>query len=160
MRYIAARHTFGPCSIVTLSCSIVTLSCSIVTISCSIVTLSCSIVTLSCSIVTVSCSIVTLSCSIVTVSCSIVTLSCFTDITVLLSKPQWKRTNVSTINKGDWVGLNEKTSQILKNVFCLNVLYWILIAVATIQSHYRPEVPRGFQEVKIPRLRDNGSGWW
>ena len=26
------------------------------------------------------------------------------------------------------------------------------------QSHYRPEVPRGFQEVKIPRLRDNG--WW
>ena len=20
--------------------------------------------------------------------------------------------------------------------------------------------PRGFQEVKVPRLRDNGSGWW
>jgi len=28
------------------------------------------------------------------------------------------------------------------------------------QSHYRPEVPREFQEVKIPRLRDNGPGWW
>ena len=28
------------------------------------------------------------------------------------------------------------------------------------QSHYRPEVPRGFQEVKIPRLRGNGPGWW
>jgi len=28
------------------------------------------------------------------------------------------------------------------------------------QSHYRPEVPRGFQEVKVPRLRENGSGWW
>jgi len=28
------------------------------------------------------------------------------------------------------------------------------------QSHYRPEVPRGFQEVKFPRLRDNGTGWW
>jgi len=28
------------------------------------------------------------------------------------------------------------------------------------QSHYRPEVPRGFQEVKAPRLRDNGPGWW
>jgi len=28
------------------------------------------------------------------------------------------------------------------------------------QSHYRPEVPRGFQEVKVLRLRDNGSGWW
>jgi len=28
------------------------------------------------------------------------------------------------------------------------------------QSHYRPEVPRGFQEVKVPRFRDNGTGWW
>jgi len=24
------------------------------------------------------------------------------------------------------------------------------------QPHYRPEVPRGFQEFKVPRLRDNG----
>ena len=28
------------------------------------------------------------------------------------------------------------------------------------QSHYRPEVPIWFQEVKVPRLRDNGPGWW
>ena len=28
------------------------------------------------------------------------------------------------------------------------------------ESHYRPEVPRGFQEVKVPRLRDIGRGWW
>jgi len=28
------------------------------------------------------------------------------------------------------------------------------------QSHYRPEVPRGFQEVKAPRLHDNDRGWW
>jgi len=28
------------------------------------------------------------------------------------------------------------------------------------QSHYRPEVPRGFQAVKVPRLRDNVPGWW
>jgi len=28
------------------------------------------------------------------------------------------------------------------------------------QSHYRPGVPRGFQEVKVPRFRDNGTGWW
>jgi len=28
------------------------------------------------------------------------------------------------------------------------------------QSHYRPDVPRGFQEVKVPRLRNNGPGWW
>ena len=27
-------------------------------------------------------------------------------------------------------------------------------------SRYRPEVPREFQEVKVPRLRDNGTGWW
>jgi len=23
-----------------------------------------------------------------------------------------------------------------------------------------PEGPRGFQEVKVPRFRDNGTGWW
>jgi len=28
------------------------------------------------------------------------------------------------------------------------------------QAHYRPEMPRGFQEVKVPRLGDNGPGWW
>jgi len=28
------------------------------------------------------------------------------------------------------------------------------------RSHYRLEVPTGFQEVKVPRLRDNGPGWW
>jgi len=26
------------------------------------------------------------------------------------------------------------------------------------QSHYRPEVPREFQEVKVPGLSDNGPG--
>jgi len=25
------------------------------------------------------------------------------------------------------------------------------------QSHYRP---RGFQEVKVPRFRQKGTGWW
>jgi hypothetical protein len=28
------------------------------------------------------------------------------------------------------------------------------------QFHYGPEVPREFQEVKAPTLRDNGPGWW
>ena len=28
------------------------------------------------------------------------------------------------------------------------------------QSHHRPEVPRGLQEVKVPKLRDNGPEWW
>jgi len=27
------------------------------------------------------------------------------------------------------------------------------------QSHYRPEVSRGFQEIKVPRLHDNSTGW-
>jgi len=27
------------------------------------------------------------------------------------------------------------------------------------QSHYRPEVPRGFQEVKVPRICNNGPEW-
>jgi len=35
-----------------------------------------------------------------------------------------------------------------------------LEAVKVNQSHYGPEVPRGVQEVKVPRLRDNGTGWW
>ena len=28
------------------------------------------------------------------------------------------------------------------------------------QSLYRPEVPRGFDEVQVPRLCDNGPEWW
>ena len=28
------------------------------------------------------------------------------------------------------------------------------------QPHYRPEVPRGFHEVKVTRLRDGDPGWW
>ena len=27
-------------------------------------------------------------------------------------------------------------------------------------SRYRPEVPRGFQEVKVPRFHDNGTEWY
>jgi len=28
------------------------------------------------------------------------------------------------------------------------------------QSRYGLEWPRGFQEVKVPRFHDNGTGWW
>ena len=35
-----------------------------------------------------------------------------------------------------------------------------IVKVKLNQSHYRPEVPRGSQKVKVPRLRDNGPGWW
>jgi hypothetical protein len=36
----------------------------------------------------------------------------------------------------------------------------IALKVKVNQSHYRPEVARGFQEVKVPRLRDSVPGWW
>jgi len=35
-----------------------------------------------------------------------------------------------------------------------------IISIKVNQCHYRPEVPRGFQEVKVPRLCDNDPGWW
>ena len=38
--------------------------------------------------------------------------------------------------------------------------YFLLNGLVNIQSRYRSEVPRGFQEVKVPRLHDNGTGWW
>jgi hypothetical protein len=28
------------------------------------------------------------------------------------------------------------------------------------QSHYKLEVLRGFQEVKVPRFHGNSTGWW
>jgi hypothetical protein len=36
----------------------------------------------------------------------------------------------------------------------------VVLVVVKNQSHYRPEVPRRFQEVKVPRLRENDTGWW
>jgi len=41
------------------------------------------------------------------------------------------------------------------------IVFWDIMFcnhVKVNQSHYRPEVPRGFQEVKVPRLCDNGTG--
>jgi len=35
--------------------------------------------------------------------------------------------------------------------------YWLRVKKKVKQSHYRPG---GFQEVKVPRFRDNGTGWW
>jgi len=40
------------------------------------------------------------------------------------------------------------------------LLSYILTIVKVKQSHYRPEVPRGFREVKVARLRDSGLGGW
>jgi len=35
---------------------------------------------------------------------------------------------------------------------------YIYIYIKVKQSHYRPEAPRRFQEVKVPRIHDNGTG--
>ena len=43
-----------------------------------------------------------------------------------------------------------------KNI-CNRKLYNVCFIIIN-QYHYRPDVPRGFQEVKVTRLRDNGTG--
>ena len=43
-------------------------------------------------------------------------------------------------------------------IYC-KIYYFLLNVLVNIRSHCRSEVPRGFQEVKVPRLRDNGPGW-
>ena len=35
----------------------------------------------------------------------------------------------------------------------------VVSSVKVNQSHYSPQVPRGFQEVKVLRFHDNGTGW-
>ena len=36
----------------------------------------------------------------------------------------------------------------------------MFVKVKVNQSHYRLGRPRRSQEVKVPRFRDNGTGWW
>jgi len=38
------------------------------------------------------------------------------------------------------------------------MMMMIIIIISTPVTS--PEGPRGFQEVKVPRFRDNGTGWW
>ena len=52
-----------------------------------------------------------------------------------------------------YVGLD---TRLLAKIFLVSLTPYKLVN----QSHYRPEVYRGFQEVKVPRLHDNGPGWW
>ena len=40
------------------------------------------------------------------------------------------------------------------------IFNYIEVKVKVKQSHYRSELPRGFQKVKVPRLRDNGPTWY
>ena len=37
---------------------------------------------------------------------------------------------------------------------------WVCSSIEVKQSRYRPEMPRGFQEVKFPIFHDKGTGWW
>jgi len=39
-------------------------------------------------------------------------------------------------------------------------MYVVKVKTKVKQSHYSPGEPRGFQEVKVPRFHDNGTGWW
>jgi hypothetical protein len=42
-----------------------------------------------------------------------------------------------------------------------NIFILLHVRVKVKQSRYRPvEWPRDFQEVKVPRFHDNGTGWW
>jgi len=40
------------------------------------------------------------------------------------------------------------------------VTVYIKVKVKVTQFHYRPEVPICLQEVKVPRFRDNSTGWF
>jgi len=44
--------------------------------------------------------------------------------------------------------------------FLRNIGKYLMEYTLKNQSHYMSELPRGFREVKVPRLRDNGPGWW
>ena len=62
-------------------------------------------------------------------------------------------------------GRNERHSNFrgrlgLKNRYCWFLHPQTSCKAKVNQSHYWPVVPRGFQEVKVPRLRDNGPEWW
>jgi len=65
------------------------------------------------------------------------------------------------------LGVSEKTANKIHHKQCILHFVGYLYIMDLIhgrkisnQSHYRPEVPRGFQEITVPRLRDNGPGWW
>jgi len=63
-----------------------------------------------------------------------------------------------TFQLTDMEGFIHRQNSMSYNVtqFCV----YIYIYIKVNQSHYRPEVPRVFEEVKVPRFRDNGPGWW
>jgi len=73
------------------------------------------------------------------------------------STPPWAFVDCSRVTYTFTLPLCILTS-VLKLYFHFSYMPSWLLKVN--QSHYRPEVPKGFQEVKAPRFRDNGPGWW
>jgi len=70
-------------------------------------------------------------------------------IQTLREEPQGKRAALQNVSR-QYANLNTTHTHTHTHIYIYKVN----------QSHYRPEVPRGFQEVKVPRLRDNGPEWW
>jgi pterin-4a-carbinolamine dehydratase len=52
----------------------------------------------------------------------------------------------------------ELVSRSVSDTWTDNVAFQELVNKKANQSHYKPDVPRVFQEVKVPRLRDNSQG--
>ena len=61
-----------------------------------------------------------------------------------------------TVQYSDWFLM----TACIRMCFAIKCKEYFRVVKKVNQSHYRSEVTRGFQEVKVPRLRDNGPGWW
>jgi len=57
--------------------------------------------------------------------------------------------------------VTQSSSEIPEGLMNNPVYIYIYIYIYKVnQSHYRPEVPRWFQVINVPRFGDNGTGWW
>ena len=66
-------------------------------------------------------------------------------------------THVTTLSSYMNTGLSEVQHRgLCCDVKCCDRKYEIQCKVKVKESHYRPG---GFQEVKVPRFRDDGTGW-
>ena len=81
---------------------------------------------------------------------------------ISLNDAHWRRvpwrTNWRCAYNFWWISISKYDQLKNKPFFSRTTIYYPLQKGKSVQD--RPEVPRGFQEVKAPRLRDNGTGWW
>ena len=54
-----------------------------------------------------------------------------------------------------WFTFHDLSESSNLSIVCNSRLYKVSISPVT-----GLQWPRGFQEVKVPRFRDNGTGWW